>query len=249
MANNSRDDFSESTKRLLKDRVGSLCSNPACRTLTTGPNENQQKIINIGVGAHITAASEGGPRYNRNLTSEQRQNYLNGIWLCQCCAKLIDDDESFYTITLLNEWKSQAEEYAREVLKGDKSKIKSTDESKDVLGCPQCGTEVKNGLFVCKGCNSDIVYGPTIEERLDARRTGGFIFGSIVFFLVVILPEQLSHYFNFPKWHFSVYTSILFVFIPIIIAVLIGAFYGDRITIKRKKELIRFFRRTFVKVD
>ena len=90
---NQRDEFSTTTKETLAKRVGYRCANPNCRKLTCGPCEDENKAINIGVAAHITAASPGGPRYDETLTSEERKSINNGIWLCQSCAKLIDDDE------------------------------------------------------------------------------------------------------------------------------------------------------------
>jgi hypothetical protein len=86
------DDFSQQAKRALASRVGNLCSNPECRALTSGPQEDPAKALNIGVGAHITAASPGGPRYDPDLLPEERSAPANGIWLCQNCAKLVDND-------------------------------------------------------------------------------------------------------------------------------------------------------------
>src|SRR5205085_2175132 len=105
-----RDDFNLETKRILALRVGQLCSNPDCGRPTSGPSTDPKKAINLGVAAHITAASKGGCRYNPNLTRAQRRSIANGIWLCQYCAKLIDSDESRYTVELLQEWKKTAEQ-------------------------------------------------------------------------------------------------------------------------------------------
>lgn len=85
-----RDDFTQATKDLLANRVGWKCSNPNCRKGTRGAAIEKEDIINIGVAAHITAASKGGPRYDESLTSHERKSYDNGIWLCQSCSKLID---------------------------------------------------------------------------------------------------------------------------------------------------------------
>jgi hypothetical protein len=74
-----RDDFSEDTKRILAFRVSTACSNPDCQADTGGPQEDPAKAINVGVAAHITSASLGGPRYNPNLTPEQRGSTDNGI--------------------------------------------------------------------------------------------------------------------------------------------------------------------------
>lgn len=108
-----RDDFNESIKITLSHRVGSCCSNPDCQRPTRGPNTNPHKSTNIGVAAHITAASPGGPRFNNALTSQQRGSTENGIWLCQACAKLIDSDVTKYSVEVLNSWKREAEERAR----------------------------------------------------------------------------------------------------------------------------------------
>ena len=56
----ARDDFSESTKRTLGARVGHLCSRPDCRAPTAGPQEDAAKAVNLGVAAHICAASPNG---------------------------------------------------------------------------------------------------------------------------------------------------------------------------------------------
>ncbi len=104
-----RDNFSKQILDILAMRVGVRCSNPSCRKLTTGPRTDQTKIINIGVGSHITAASPRGPRYNSNLSNIERKSYENGIWLCQNCAKLVDNDNTRYTADLLRKWKEQAE--------------------------------------------------------------------------------------------------------------------------------------------
>jgi hypothetical protein len=107
------DDFSEQVKRALASRVGNLCSNPECRALTSGPQEDLAKALNIGVAAHITAASRGGPRYDPELLPEERSAPSNGLWLCQNCAKLVDNDASRFTVSILRDWKVSAENDAR----------------------------------------------------------------------------------------------------------------------------------------
>lgn len=64
------------------------------------------------VAAHVSAASPGGPRYDPRLTPEQRASIDNGIWVCQNCAKLIDNDPERFTTTVLADWKRAAEEEA-----------------------------------------------------------------------------------------------------------------------------------------
>jgi hypothetical protein len=103
------DDFSTPVKKALADRVGHLCSNPECRALTTGPQDDPGKAVNLGVAAHITAASIGGPRYDPDILPEERSSPSNGIWLCQTCAKLVDNDMSRFPVSVLRQWKTEAE--------------------------------------------------------------------------------------------------------------------------------------------
>lgn len=107
------DDFSEIVKRILASRVGTICSNPECRVPTSGPQDDPSKAVNIGVAAHITASSLGGPRYAPSLSPAERSAAENGIWLCQNCAKLVDNDIARFTVDVLNGWKSVAESEAR----------------------------------------------------------------------------------------------------------------------------------------
>ena len=71
------------------------------------------KAVNVGVAAHITAASQEGPRFDASLTAEQRCHANNGIWLCQNCAKLVDNDVSRFSANVLRAWKEVAENRAR----------------------------------------------------------------------------------------------------------------------------------------
>jgi hypothetical protein len=104
-----RDDFSVQVKDTLAKRVGYRCSNPGCRKLTAGPHAERLRAVNIGVGAHITAAAPGGPRYDATLATSQRSALLNGIWLCQSCSKLIDSDVVRFTERVLLNWRDAAE--------------------------------------------------------------------------------------------------------------------------------------------
>jgi hypothetical protein len=88
-----RDDFPAPVKAELAQRVGHRCSRPGCRAPTSGPSQSSASgASNVGVAAHVTAASLGGPRYDAGLAPADRQSINNGIWLCQNDAKLTDDD-------------------------------------------------------------------------------------------------------------------------------------------------------------
>jgi hypothetical protein len=73
------------------------------------------------VAAHITAASGDGPRHDSALTQDERRAPSNGIWLCQTCAKLVDNDPLRYSTATLREWKVFAEDRAARGLEGQRA--------------------------------------------------------------------------------------------------------------------------------
>jgi hypothetical protein len=112
----------------LANRAGHHCSNPSCQRLTTGP-DGDDGHASIGVAAHITAASIGGPRYNSLASAEERSDSSNGIWLCQTCSRLVDTDIANYTIEVLQEWKAVREASAALELRGLEVRIRPSFQS------------------------------------------------------------------------------------------------------------------------
>lgn len=114
-----RDEFTQEMRKRLAMRAGHMCSNPACRQPTAGPQlGDPEGFVDIGVAAHITAAAAGGPRHDPGLTQEQRRSLANAIWLCQVCARLVDADPGQYTVAALLAWKGQHETFAAQTLSG-----------------------------------------------------------------------------------------------------------------------------------
>lgn len=105
-------DFPTGTKDILAKRVGVRCSNPNCRRLTSGPRTTKSAAVNIGVAAHIAAASKGGPRWDEQMSPDERRSPDNGIWLCQVCAKVVDNDPERHPAPLLRQWKELSEHAA-----------------------------------------------------------------------------------------------------------------------------------------
>lgn len=114
----ARHDFNQPVKEVLAKRVAYRCSNPACRALTAGPHSESSRHVNLGVASHITAASAGGPRFDAGLSPLERSSSDNGIWLCQLCAKLIDNDEGKYTVEMISSWKVASEQRTTKELTG-----------------------------------------------------------------------------------------------------------------------------------
>jgi len=104
-----RDNFKESIKAALRDRVAHRCSNPDCRVPTAAPGSGTTGVVRGGDAAHITAASPGGPRYDESISATERSSIENGIWLCVVCARKIDHNRDPYPVELLRQWKTSAE--------------------------------------------------------------------------------------------------------------------------------------------
>lgn len=93
--------------------MNGFCSNPSCRKLTLGP-KGLEGVNRIGQAAHIRGAAPGSARYDKNMSSPERRHFDNGIWLCNLCAKKIDNDEDKYPVKLLVEWKKTTEQYIQD---------------------------------------------------------------------------------------------------------------------------------------
>lgn len=113
----TRDDFSRSVIRRLAESAGQRCSAPACRAQTVGPSATRKGAISQnGEASHIAGAAKNGPRYDPQMSPQERASYENGIWLCATHAKMIDDDSKRFTKQLLKSWKARAEAEAGKAL-------------------------------------------------------------------------------------------------------------------------------------
>jgi|SRR6266436_7113149 len=68
-----------------------------------------QRAADAGVASHIPAAHPGGPRFDVARTPAERSSIDNAIWLCQRCAKRVDDDIGRYEARVLQHWTVTAE--------------------------------------------------------------------------------------------------------------------------------------------
>ena len=101
-----RAEFSATVRKVMAERAGYQCSVLNCGKLTVGPGPSQAQVINIGMAAHIYAASAGGPRGTGGLSVAERSKPENGIWCCYSHGKAIDSDTGkAFSIAELKAWK------------------------------------------------------------------------------------------------------------------------------------------------
>jgi len=112
----NRSNFREPIKAALAKRAGNSCSFPNCEAVTEGPSaETTTSVSKTGMACHIYAASDGpsARRVNTNISEEELIDISNGIWMCYKHGKLIDTDESTYTVEQLKTWREIAEVRAK----------------------------------------------------------------------------------------------------------------------------------------
>jgi hypothetical protein len=167
-----RDEFNARTIDQLAKRAGNVCSNPDCRRPTFGAAKSHDGFVNVGVASHITAAASGGPRYDPNLTSEQRRNQSNGIWLCQTHGKAVDSDEGHFTVEMLRDWKRLTEErsFAAIVLTDKAQQLR-----KELFGMVQGNTPTAQLAWKCLTRVDELrdEYGPVESEPRHPDITSG----------------------------------------------------------------------------
>lgn len=181
-----RDDFSAKTKITLQKRANLHCSNLDCQIHTSGWHTDDEKATNVGVAAHITAASEGGPRYDPNLTSKERKSAKNGVWLCTKCAMCIDSDVESFPVDLLLKWKELAE-------KGQHVAEKLQQINETMLhgySCGHCSYFVEDGLLACRGCGATVIYGQAPREKRATFQVGAGVLFAL--YILLVLPKQLN---------------------------------------------------------
>ena len=149
----SRDGFTKTTIRLLRERVCLRCSNPDCRVQTSA-SVGKDKVKSIGKAAHICAASEGGPRYEPDMDRADRRSIDNAIWLCGNCHDLVDSDVEKYSVECLLEWKKMAE-------------ITSEQEiGKKAL----TNQDVQNGMAMVMGANPFVINNTALPNVVTALK-------------------------------------------------------------------------------
>lgn len=103
--------ISDKTRKMLWGRSGNRCA--ICkRELILDATSNDDKSI-VGDECHIVAKEPRSPRSNPNFPVNELNSYDNLILLCKVHHKIVDDQETTYTVKVLRERKRQHVEYVR----------------------------------------------------------------------------------------------------------------------------------------
>ena len=92
----------ETLKRLFLTS-GNLCAYNGCKEMMM-----TAEGVFVGNICHIEAAEPGGPRFNEDMTNEQRRSFENLVLMCYKHHK-ITDDETTYPVSKLQKIKAEHE--------------------------------------------------------------------------------------------------------------------------------------------
>ncbi len=112
MSTSNPRNYSTATKRQLDMLSGGKCYCPECNKSLIR-REGKKIFAEI---CHIEAASSGGPRFNKNMSDDDRRHFDNLILLCRDCHDIIDTNLDEYPVSLLKQWKQNRELEKKEQL-------------------------------------------------------------------------------------------------------------------------------------
>ena len=108
-------DYVRSTVMGLAHLSGGLCYRPGCPEPVFRWTDGEIHLI-VEI-AHIRAAKKGGPRYDENMTDEQRRHISNLMLFCDPHHDIVDQHWEQYPPETLRRWKTQREAKPNEALK------------------------------------------------------------------------------------------------------------------------------------
>lgn len=104
------------TKHALFARSGNLCAFPSCNTKLVQEKTEKDPHSIVGNICHIKGKKPDAPRYDPDMSDEERDDIDNLILLCATHHKLIDDQPGEYTVEKLNSIKFEHEKYVNDRL-------------------------------------------------------------------------------------------------------------------------------------
>jgi len=132
MAKDKARQYKPTTIRRLDKLSGNQCAGPSCLKNLIG--EDGQSIISKI--CHIEAASKNGPRWNANMTDDERRDFSNLILLCDEHHTIIDnkDNELKFPVSLLKKWKTEHEAKILKLISGSNILVKNPSALNIIIG-------------------------------------------------------------------------------------------------------------------
>lgn len=171
MAKDKSRQYKPTTIRRLDKLSGNQCAEPTC--LKNLIAEDGQSIISKI--CHIEAASKNGPRWNANMTDDERRDFSNLILLCDEHHTIIDnkDNEPKFPVSLLKKWKTEHEAKILKLISGSGILVKNPSALNVIIGF--VGSRIFENTITTEPTNAPdtedkilynnvILFKPVIEE-------------------------------------------------------------------------------------
>jgi hypothetical protein len=107
----------QSQQNLIFSMSAGYCAFPDCNLRTVALATDADPAAVVGEIAHIHSYDDNGPRANRSLTAQQRNQYANLILLCPNHHTLVDKQFNTYTAVQIQGWKANIERWVLSSLK------------------------------------------------------------------------------------------------------------------------------------
>lgn len=112
------------TQKILWGKAAAHCSMPDCRRrLVEDISETDDPTL-VGENCHIVAEKDGGPRANATMPVDDRNRYANLVLLCNVHHKIIDDNETVWTVDCLKKLKAEHEAWVEKALGFDRAAMR-----------------------------------------------------------------------------------------------------------------------------
>jgi hypothetical protein len=171
MAKSKARQYKPTTIRRLDKLSGNQCAEPSCQKNLIA--EDRQSIISKI--CHIEAASKNGPRWNGNMTDDERRDFSNLILLCDEHHTIIDNkvNETKFPVSLLKKWKTEHEIKILELISGSDVLVKNPSALNIIIG--YVGSRIFDNAITTEPTNAPdtedkilynnvILFKPRIEE-------------------------------------------------------------------------------------
>lgn len=101
-------------QKIVLTSSGARCSMPNCdRILVEEKTDNDPEAL-LALTAHINGRKPGSPRYDPDMTNEERDCPSNLMAVCGVCHKIVDSQECTYTVEELRKIKNKHETWVKE---------------------------------------------------------------------------------------------------------------------------------------
>jgi len=107
--------ISNKARKVLWGRSANMCAICKRELVTNSTPKDDESIV--GEECHIISGQPNGPRYDPTFPRKNLDLYQNLILLCRTDHKMVDDQSDTYTVNILQQMKSNHENWVKDKLK------------------------------------------------------------------------------------------------------------------------------------